>query len=115
MAPDQGVPYVIFDHLMSAEVDTKPVAVDSATQPEAEKPRKVYGNNASANFLADLRGEKVVVKQPSGIEYRGVLHAVDGFLNVVLRDTTEVYQGNVLTALGEVFLRGSSVDYIAAA
>lgn len=76
---------------------------------------KIFGNNASADFLSELRGNPVIVSQATGIEYRGTLHAVDGFLNVVLKNTKEVFENTVVSELGEVFLRGSSVDYIAAA
>lgn len=97
---------------VNAALDESKEAEGSSSQRE---PRRVYGNNASATFLEDLSGKLVIVKQPSGIEYRGTLYAVDGFLNVVLRDTQEIYAGKVLSELGEVFLRGSSVDYVAAA
>lgn len=96
------------------EDPTKEVSQEVSQDNEEKPQRRVYGNDASTSFLSALKGSSVLVKQPSGIEYHGTLQAVDGFLNVVLCNTKEVYEGTVVSELGEVFLRGSSVDYIAA-
>lgn len=98
---------------MSTE-ETKPTE-QQTSQGSDNQIRKIFGNNASADFLSELRGKLVIVSEATGIQYRGILYAVDGFLNVVLRNTKEIYEHTVISELGEVFLRGSSVDYIAAA
>lgn len=87
----------------------------ASTSSNEETPRPTYGNNATAEFLSELKGSAVIVKQSSGVEYRGILQSVDGFLNTVLKATKEVYEEKVVSELGEVFLRGSVVDYIAIA
>ncbi|GMM51497.1 U4/U6-U5 snRNP complex subunit [Starmerella bacillaris] len=74
-----------------------------------------YGNDAATVFLSELKGSAVIAKIESGVEYRGLLHAIDGFLNIVLHDAKEVYENNEIANLGEIFLRGSVVNYIALA
>lgn len=69
--------------------------------------------NAAAEFLGTIRGSPVVVKLASGIEYHGVLQAVDGFMNITLADTKEVYAGKQVADYGDIFLRGSLVTFIA--
>lgn len=83
---------------------------------EAEKEiRKTYGNDAAKDFLQEMKGGPVVIRLHGGIEYHGNLSAIDEFLNTTLRDTKEIYDGTVVSNLGEIFLRGSSVVYIALA
>lgn len=89
----------------------------STEEPKTEEPKKeqrvTYGNNATTVFLNELSGSPVVVRLEGGVEYRGQLSAIDSFLNVVLRDTRETYEGTEVASLGEVFLRGSAITYVA--
>lgn len=87
----------------------------STEQKHVEQAKITYGNDASTRFLKAIKGNSVIVRQDTGVEYVGVLGAIDQFLNVVLHDAKEMYNGKEVEQLGEVFLRGSIVNYIALA
>ena len=65
-------------------------------------------------FLKAIIGRPVVIKLNSGIEYRGVLACLDGFLNVALEQTEEYDKGVRKAQLGDCFIRGNNVMYIGA-
>lgn len=56
----------------------------------------------------------MVIKLNSGVEYRGVLACLDGFLNVALEQTEEYERGIKKSQLGDCFIRGNNVMYIGA-
>ncbi|KAK9366793.1 hypothetical protein V1509DRAFT_628547 [Lipomyces kononenkoae] len=68
-------------------------------------------NNPSA-FLAQIAGAKVAVKLNSGVEYRGDLQCVDGYMNIALESTEEYVDGVLKNQYGDVFVRGNNVLYI---
>ncbi|KAK9236278.1 hypothetical protein V1525DRAFT_407553 [Lipomyces kononenkoae] len=72
---------------------------------------EVSTNNPSA-FLAQITGAKVAVKLNSGVEYRGDLQCVDGYMNIALERTEEYVDGILKNQYGDVFLRGNNVLYI---
>ncbi|KAJ3368909.1 hypothetical protein AMAG_10527 [Allomyces macrogynus ATCC 38327] len=63
-------------------------------------------------FLADLNGKPVIVKLKWGMEYKGILVAVDGYMNLKLQDTEEYIDGVNTGALGEVLIRCNNVLYL---
>ncbi|KAJ3351744.1 hypothetical protein GGF32_004099 [Allomyces javanicus] len=63
-------------------------------------------------FLADLNGKAVIVKLKWGMEYKGILVAVDGYMNLKLQDTEEYIDGVNTGALGEVLIRCNNVLYL---
>ena len=65
-------------------------------------------------FLKAIIGRPVVIKLNSGVEYRGVLGCLDGFLNVALEQTEEYEKGVRKAQLGDCFIRGNNVMYIGA-
>ena len=65
-------------------------------------------------FLKAIIGRPVVIKLNSGVEYRGVLACLDGFLNVALEQTEEYERGVKVSQLGDCFIRGNNVMYIGA-
>ena len=67
-----------------------------------------------SDFLKMIVGRPVVVKLYSGVEYRGVLACLDGFLNVALEQTEEYEGGTRKSQLGDCFIRGNNVLYISA-
>lgn len=76
---------------------------------------QISGNNAASDFLKEIKGQPVVIKLVSGTEYHGNLQAVDGFMNINLNETKEVYKGTTVADYGNVFLRGTLVTYISSA
>ncbi|KAI2806331.1 hypothetical protein RDWZM_006689 [Blomia tropicalis] len=64
------------------------------------------------DFLKQLLGRPVVVKLNSGVDYRGVLDCLDGYLNIALEQTEEYVNGQLKQKYGDAFLRGNNVLYI---
>jgi small nuclear ribonucleoprotein (snRNP)-like protein len=69
-------------------------------------------SSAPTDFLKSIVGKPVIVKLSWGIEYRGVMACLDGYMNVCLEQTEEYQLGSKTSYLGDVFLRGSNVLFI---
>lgn len=52
------------------------------------------------------------MKLNSGVDYRGVLASLDGFMNIVMEQTEEYLDGQLQNMYGECFIRGNNVLYI---
>ncbi|KAH7827223.1 U6 snRNA-associated Sm-like protein LSm6 [Monocercomonoides exilis] len=65
-----------------------------------------------ADFLKDVIGRTVVVKLNSGIEYRGILASLDGFMNIAMEQSEEWIGGKLEKQYGDAFIRGNNVLYI---
>ncbi|GMR44309.1 hypothetical protein PMAYCL1PPCAC_14504, partial [Pristionchus mayeri] len=63
-------------------------------------------------FLNGLSGKDVVCKLKWGMEYRGVLVSVDGYMNLQLANTEEWIDGAKTGNLGEVLIRCNNVLWI---
>lgn len=48
-----------------------------------------------SDFLKDIIGQPVVVKLNSGVDYRGILACLDGYMNIALEQTEE-YENDML-------------------
>ena len=48
-----------------------------------------------SDFLKEIIGQPVVVKLNSGVDYRGVLSCLDGYMNIALEQTEE-YENDML-------------------
>ena len=65
--------------------------------------------NQPNKFFKDVVGKAVIIKLNDGIEYRGILVCVDGYLNTAM-DQTEEYENGILKAkLGSCFIDGNNV------
>jgi U6 snRNA-associated Sm-like protein LSm6 len=53
-------------------------------------------------------GRPVRVKLNSGIEYRGVLACLDGYLNIAMEQTEEYEGGQLKARYGDCFIRGNN-------
>ncbi|KAK9379639.1 uncharacterized protein V2V93DRAFT_373247 [Kockiozyma suomiensis] len=84
--------------------------MSSAASPGSPSP-EAPSNNPSA-FLSQITGAKVSVKLNSGVEYRGDLQCVDGYMNIALEQTEEYVEGELKNKYGDVFVRGNNVLYI---
>ncbi|KAG1833164.1 uncharacterized protein F5891DRAFT_1000313 [Suillus fuscotomentosus] len=67
------------------------------------------------DFLKGVVGKKVIVRLTSGVDYRGVLSCLDGYMNIALEQTEEHVNGVVTNRYGDAFIRGNNVLYISAA
>lgn len=67
-----------------------------------------------ADFLKQVVGRPVIVKLNTGESYKGVLACLDGFMNIVLEQTEEFKEKDILNKYGDCFFRGNNVLYISA-
>ncbi|KAI6206954.1 U6 snRNA-associated Sm-like protein LSm6 [Aphelenchoides besseyi] len=65
-----------------------------------------------SDFLKAIVGKPVVVKLYSGVDYRGILSCLDGFMNIALEQTEEYQNGQLKNKYGDAFIRGNNVLYI---
>ncbi|TPX37327.1 hypothetical protein SeMB42_g06935 [Synchytrium endobioticum] len=85
---------------------TPPTATTSIT--EAIKKR------SPSDFIVNSIGTPVMVKLHSGVDYRGILSCLDGYMNIALEQTEEYVDGESKNKYGDCFIRGNNVLYIAA-
>ncbi|KAK4527135.1 hypothetical protein GAYE_SCF35G5057 [Galdieria yellowstonensis] len=67
-----------------------------------------------ADFLKQVVGKPVLVKLNSGVEYRGILACLDGYMNIAMEQTEEHVGTQLKNKYGDTFIRGNNVLYIAA-
>uniref|UniRef100_J3LX99 Sm domain-containing protein n=1 Tax=Oryza brachyantha TaxID=4533 RepID=J3LX99_ORYBR len=65
-----------------------------------------------SDFLKSIRGRPVVVKLTSGVDYRGILACLDGYMNIAMEQTEEYVNGQLKNKYGDAFIRGNNVLYI---
>ncbi|XP_076938721.1 uncharacterized protein LOC143607011 [Bidens hawaiensis] len=76
----------------------------------AEKPSST--TKTPSDFLKSIRGRPVVVKLNSGVDYRGILACLDGYMNIAMEQTEEYVNGQLKNKYGDAFIRGNNVLYI---
>ncbi|VDN59589.1 unnamed protein product [Dracunculus medinensis] len=64
-----------------------------------------------SEFLKQIIGKPVVVKLNSGIDYRGILSCLDGFMNIALEQTEEYSNGQLKNKYGDAFIRGNNGEF----
>jgi len=65
-----------------------------------------------SEFLKLVLGRPVIVKLNSGVEFRGILACLDGYMNIAMEQTEEYVDGQLKTKYGDAFIRGNNVLYI---
>ncbi|RDB29709.1 U6 snRNA-associated Sm-like protein LSm6 [Hypsizygus marmoreus] len=84
--------------------------------PESEQlPPPPTHTGSPTDFLKGVVGKRVIVRLTSGVDYRGVLSCLDGYMNIALEQTEEHVNGVVTNRYGDAFIRGNNVLYISAA
>jgi U6 snRNA-associated Sm-like protein LSm6 len=68
----------------------------------------VKKGRSPSDFLKSVLGRPIRVKLNSGIEYRGVLACLDGYLNIAMEQTEEFVDGQLKAKYGDAFLRGNN-------
>ena len=65
-------------------------------------------------FLIDLIDKPVIVKMKwgNGMEYKGILIAFDGYMNLQLYNTEEWIDGECRGNIGEALIRWNNVLYV---
>ncbi|KAJ1801489.1 U4/U6-U5 snRNP complex subunit lsm6 [Coemansia sp. RSA 2399] len=77
-------------------------------QPETSRVAK----KSPTDFLENILGRRVFVRLNSGIDYKGVLACLDGYMNIALEQTEEYVEGELRNRYGDAFIRGNNVLYI---
>ncbi|KAH7919637.1 LSM-domain-containing protein [Leucogyrophana mollusca] len=83
--------------------------------PHAQPPPPAASSGSPTDFLKGVVGKRVIVRLTSGVDYRGVLSCLDGYMNIALEQTEEHVNGSVTNRYGDAFIRGNNVLYISAA
>ncbi|KAI9363380.1 hypothetical protein DFJ73DRAFT_620447 [Zopfochytrium polystomum] len=60
------------------------------------------------DFLNSVIGKTVLVKLNSGVDYRGTLACLDGYMNIALEQTEEYVNGVLKNKYGDCFIRGNN-------
>ena len=77
------------------------------------KDQKTKNKRSPSDFLKSVLGRPAIVKLNSGIEYRGVLACLDGYLNIAMEQTQEYgLDGQLKATYGDCFIRGNNVLHI---
>mmetsp|Transcript_20580 Transcript_20580/g.35496 ORF Transcript_20580/g.35496 Transcript_20580/m.35496 type:complete len:87 (-) Transcript_20580:444-704(-) len=71
-------------------------------------------NRSPSEFVKTVLGKPVIVRLHSGVEYRGILACLDGYMNIALEQTEEYVNGELKNKYGDAFVRGNNVLYISA-
>lgn len=99
---------------MENSIDTAAPGV-SATETDASNTgdQKAQKKRSPSDFLKSVLGRPAIVKLNSGIEYRGVLACLDGYLNIAMEQTQEYgLDGQLKATYGDCFIRGNNVLHI---
>ncbi|ORY16230.1 hypothetical protein BCR34DRAFT_118989 [Clohesyomyces aquaticus] len=86
----------------------------ASTLENGDSPSEEITVSHPVGYLHELRGSIVRVKLNSGHMFKGLLHSVDGFMNVAIENCREFQNGEEVRHWGDAFLRGNTVTYIAA-
>ncbi|KAF5373609.1 hypothetical protein D9758_000590 [Tetrapyrgos nigripes] len=89
--------------------ETPPPPADSTPPPPP-----ISHTGSPTDFLKGVVGKRVIVRLNSGVDYRGVLSCLDGYMNIALEQTEEHVNGKVTNRYGDAFIRGNNVLYISA-
>nr|6PPN_F Chain F, U6 snRNA-associated Sm-like protein LSm6 [Schizosaccharomyces pombe 972h-]6PPN_N Chain N, U6 snRNA-associated Sm-like protein LSm6 [Schizosaccharomyces pombe 972h-]6PPP_F Chain F, U6 snRNA-associated Sm-like protein LSm6 [Schizosaccharomyces pombe 972h-]6PPP_N Chain N, U6 snRNA-associated Sm-like protein LSm6 [Schizosaccharomyces pombe 972h-]6PPQ_F Chain F, U6 snRNA-associated Sm-like protein LSm6 [Schizosaccharomyces pombe 972h-]6PPV_F Chain F, U6 snRNA-associated Sm-like protein len=65
-------------------------------------------------FLNKVIGKKVLIRLSSGVDYKGILSCLDGYMNLALERTEEYVNGKKTNVYGDAFIRGNNVLYVSA-
>jgi len=65
-----------------------------------------------SEFLKGVIGRPVVVKLNSGVDYRGILACLDGYMNIAMEQTEEYVNGQLKAKYGDAFIRGNNGAYV---
>ena len=83
-----------------------------------ETPAEIPNNSliSISSFLKQLKGKRVLIKNISGICYKGKLESIDAFMNICLKDAVEYYMDNADDIIAyyenEVFVRGYGIIHM---
>ncbi|KAK0450405.1 Sm-like ribonucleoprotein [Desarmillaria tabescens] len=80
----------------------------SEPSPPPPPPEEQLTLDLPTEFLKGVVGKRVIVRLTSGVDYRGVLSCLDGYMNIALEQTEEHANGRVTNRYGDAFIRGNN-------
>ncbi|KDR76128.1 hypothetical protein GALMADRAFT_462357 [Galerina marginata CBS 339.88] len=80
----------------------------SDQSPPPPPPQAQTHTGSPTDFLKGVVGKRVIVRLTSGVDYKGVLSCLDGFMNIALEQTEEHVNGVVTNRYGDAFIRGNN-------
>ncbi len=54
----------------------------------------------------------VLIRLKDGTEYQGRLKRCDSYMNLIVENATELYDGEPVSKYGEIFVRGNNILFI---
>ncbi|MHA1732921.1 MAG: LSM domain-containing protein [Promethearchaeota archaeon] len=54
----------------------------------------------------------VLIRLKDGTEYKGRLKRCDSYMNLIVENATELYDGEPVSKYGEIFVRGNNILFI---
>nr|BAN65628.1 small nuclear ribonucleoprotein F, putative [Babesia bovis] len=65
-----------------------------------------------SSYIANITRKPVIVKLNNGTRFRGLLSSLDDRMNLAMENTKEYFDGELVKAYGDSFIRGNNVLYI---
>ncbi|KAI9505461.1 U4/U6-U5 snRNP complex subunit lsm6 [Coemansia sp. RSA 1358] len=84
-------------------------------QQQQQKTEQPVAKKSPTDFLEHILGRRVFVRLNSGVDYKGILACLDGYMNIALEQTEEYVEGELRNRYGDAFIRGNNVLYISTA
>lgn len=91
---------------------TEQLSASTQDEPTTAKSASTPSDDITASFLSSITNKPVNIKLHNDFVYTGVLSSIDGYMNVVLQNASEIVNGKTMKTYDEVFLRGNNVIYI---
>ncbi|KAJ2784752.1 UBX domain protein Ubx2 [Coemansia interrupta] len=82
----------------------------SKQQQQQQQQQQQVTKKSPTDFLNLILGQRVFVRLNSGIDYKGVLACLDGYMNIALEQTEEYVDGELRNRYGDAFIRGNNVS-----
>ncbi|TPX33749.1 hypothetical protein SmJEL517_g03473 [Synchytrium microbalum] len=80
----------------------------SAAPPAPTSTTDALKKRTPSDFIVGSIGSPVMVKLSSGVDYRGILSCLDGYMNIALEQTEEWVDGKLKNKYGDCFIRGNN-------
>ncbi|KAJ2874925.1 UBX domain protein Ubx2, partial [Coemansia asiatica] len=77
---------------------------------QQQQQQQSVAKRSPTDFLNLILGQRVFVRLNSGIDYKGVLACLDGYMNIAMEQTEEYVEGELRNRYGDVFIRGNNVS-----
>jgi U6 snRNA-associated Sm-like protein LSm6 len=95
-----------------AAAAVEPSAGASSSSSSSSKAVEVSSKRNPSDFLRQIIGKPVVVQLNSGVNYKGILACLDGFMNIAMEQTEEYVDGHLKARYGDCFIRGNNGEEI---